>query len=55
MRVILMGGEWALGAPGECVPLHIGVGTGDPLTDIILSCWFETECFFLSLVLSVCC
>jgi hypothetical protein len=34
MRVILRGGDRALGAPGVCVPLHIGVGTGDPLTDI---------------------
>jgi hypothetical protein len=36
MRVILRGGERALGAPGECVPFHIGVGTGDPLTDSFL-------------------
>ena len=42
------GGEWTLGAPRECVSLHNGVGTGDPLTNIFLSCWFETEFCFLS-------
>lgn len=44
------GGEWTLGAPRECVSLHNGVGTGDPLTNIFLSCWFETEFCFLSLL-----
>ena len=42
--------EGALGAPGDCVMLHIGVGTGNPLTNnFFFSCWFEQSSAFIFL------